>query len=208
MRIHTKLLALLIVALTFGIFASAASANRLSISETDFDVIWPETSDLNFTAGGNTVECSVTLLGSFHSRTIRKVAGLLIGAVRHARIGDCDNGTAIIDVNPPWVVRYTNFTGTLPNLTGATLTLTGQRFTINHEGSGATCITVANSPANGRVEIGAGGVVTGLTALGAPTIPIDDVGASFLCDLAGTGAFSGTGNVTDLEGDTLTVRLI
>ncbi|HMI90651.1 MAG TPA: hypothetical protein VK509_04770 [Polyangiales bacterium] len=208
MLIYTKLLALLIVALTFGIAASGASANRLSVSEEDAEIIWPEAEDVNFNAGGNTVECSITLLGSFHSRTIKKIANMLVATVSHATLGDCDNGTGIIDTRPPWHVRYVNFTGTLPNLTGVTIQLTGPRFTINHTGSGATCITVANSPANSRANVGAGGLVTGLTSLGTPTIPLDDVGGSFLCDLAGTGAFSGTANVTDLDGSTVTIRLI
>ncbi|HMI90652.1 MAG TPA: hypothetical protein VK509_04775 [Polyangiales bacterium] len=208
MRIYTRLLALLIVALTFGIAASGASANRLSVSEGDLEVQWTEATDVNFTAGGNTVECSATLLGSFHSRTIRKVAGLLVGAVSHARIGDCDNGTGIIDTAPPWHVRYTSFTGTLPALTGVVLMLTGQRYTISHEGSGATCITNANAPASSRANVSAGGLVTGLTPLETPTIAVDDVGGSFLCDLAGAGSFSGTGIVTDLDGSLVTIRLI
>ncbi|HMI90650.1 MAG TPA: hypothetical protein VK509_04765 [Polyangiales bacterium] len=208
MRINSKALILLIIALTLGIAAVGASANRLSINEDDVEIKWPETADLNFTAGGNTFECSVTLLGSFHSRTLRKVVGLLVGTVRHAVIGDCDNGTVIIDTRPPWHVRYVNFTGALPNLTGATFQLTGQRYTITQEAAGATCITVANSPANGRVNVGAGGALAGFTALTTPTIPIDDVGGSFLCDLAGSLSFSGTGQVTDLDGDVLTVRLI
>ncbi|HMJ01647.1 MAG TPA: hypothetical protein VK506_01825, partial [Conexibacter sp.] len=176
MRILGKLLVLPIAALMLGLVVSAASAGRLSVDDINFKLIWPEAEDINFTAGGNTVECSVTLLGSFHRGTVSKTAGALTGAVSQAAIGDCDNGTAIIDTRPPWHVRYTSFSGTLPAITGITSTLSGQRKTINHTASGATCITVANSPASGRSNVGAGGVVTGLTALGTPTIPIDDVG--------------------------------
>jgi len=208
MRSIAKLLVLPIAVLMFGLVASAASAGRLSVNEDDFKLIWPESEDINFTAGGATTECSVTLLGSFHRGSVSKTAGALTGMVTQATIGDCDNGTVIIDVRPPWHMRYVSFSGTLPNMSGIVTSLTGQRYTINHEGSGLTCITVANSPANGRVNIGAGGVAASLTALGTPTIPVDDVGGSFLCDLAGVGSFSGSGNVTDVDGDTVTVRLI
>ena len=208
MRLIAKLLVLPVAALMLGLVVSAASAGKLSIDDANFKLIWPEAEDLNFTAGGNTVECSVTLLGTFHRGTVSKTVGALTGVVSQATIGDCDNGTVIIDTRPPWHVRYVNFSGTLPNISGITSSVTGQRFTSNHEGSGATCITVANSPASGRSNVGAGGVVTGLTALGTPTIPIDDVGGSFLCDLAGSGAYSGTATVTDLVGGSITVRLI
>jgi len=208
MGIYTKLLALLIVALTFGIAASGASANRLSVSEEDAEIIWPEAEDINFTAGGNTVECSVTLLGSFHRRTITKVVASLIATVSHAVIGDCDNGTVVIDARPPWHVRYVNFTGTLPNITGVTIQLTGQRYTMTHTGSGTICLTNANANANATANVGPTSLVTGLTALSTPATALDDVGGSFLCDLAGEGTFSGTGKVTDLDGSLVTIRLI
>jgi len=208
MRIYTKLLALLIVALTFSIAAATASANRLSVSEEDFEVIWPEANDLNFTAGGNTVECSVTLLGSFHRRTIQKIIRSLIGTVAHAVVGDCDNGTAVIDGRPPWHLTYEGFRGTLPNITGVRLLLRNYRFTINHTASGAICLTNAGRNAAGTAIVGASGLITGLTAERVPPTDMDDVGASFLCDLAGSGAFEGTGIVTDLDGSLITIRLI
>jgi len=56
MRISFIALALLIVALTVSIAASAASANRLSVSEEDAEAIWPEAEDINISAGGLVVE--------------------------------------------------------------------------------------------------------------------------------------------------------
>jgi len=208
MRIYTKLLALLIVALTFGITTATASANRLSVSEEDAEMIWPEAEDINFAAGGNNVECSITLLGSFHSRTIRKIANLLVATVSHARIGDCDSGTAIIDAPPPWHVRYVGFTGTLPAISGVTIQLTGPRYTVSDPDTGGVCLTNAGVPAQSRINVGASGLVTSVTALSTPTIAIDDVGGSVICDLAGIGAFTGVARFTDLDGNLVVITLI
>jgi len=208
MRIYTKLLTLLIVALAFSIAAATASATRLSVSEEDFEIIWPEAQDLNFSTGGNTFECSVTLLGSFHRKTIQKIIRSLIGTVAHAVVGDCDNGTLVFDRRPPWHVTYEGFRGTLPAITGVRLLFRGYRFTISNAGTGAVCLTNAERNAAGTANVGVSGLITGLTAETVPPTDIDDVGGSFLCDLAGSLTFEGTGIVTDLDGSLVTIRLI
>jgi len=100
-----------------------------------------------------------------------------------------------------------NFTGTRPAISGVTIHLTGPRYTVSDPDVGAVCLTNAGVPANSRVNVPACGLVTGLTALESPTIPIEDVGGSVVCDLLGIGAFSGTGGLTDLDA-LITLRLI
>jgi len=207
MRTYTKLLALLVVGVTLLVAAATASAQRLEIDDLDFRSAWTEAEDLNFNTGGLTVECSVTLIGSFHSRTIRKVLRALIGSISRATIGDCDQGTATITRAPPWHVTYEGFRGTLPIITGVRLLLRGQRFLISKPEFGANCFTPEDSNAAGTGNI-AGGVVRSLTAEPSPTIPIDDLVGSELCDFAGSGSFSGTGIVDDNAGAALGIRLI
>jgi hypothetical protein len=57
------------------------------------------------------------LEGSFHSRSIAKVAGALIGYITAAKLGPCAVGSAtILRETLPWHTRYVWFTGVLPDI--------------------------------------------------------------------------------------------
>jgi len=74
---------------------------------------------------GDTVSCTVTLEGSFHYRTIRKVEGSLIGYITRAIVDtpNCRSGPqagisgAALTETLPWHITYVNFEGALPNVT-------------------------------------------------------------------------------------------
>jgi hypothetical protein len=119
----------LTAALVVVIAASAASANRLTISERNFLIRW---APLTFAStAGSSIRCSLTLDGSFHSSTISKVTGSLIGYINAGTIAGtsgngkeaiCTGGTAtLLRETFPWHVQYDGFSGTLPRITSTTV---------------------------------------------------------------------------------------
>jgi hypothetical protein len=189
---------------------SSANANNLSTSNQQIRVTWSRLS-LN-TSTILTITCAVTLEGSFHSRTIRKVARSLIGYISRAAVSQCSGGTATINQETlPWHLTYESFGGTLPNITEITLLLIRASFIIDNASSGRTCraTTTTENPAAGiATRNTTTGAITGLRADESRGIPLVNGPGGLLCGL-GTGRFSGTGNVT-LLGTTnaISVRLI
>jgi hypothetical protein len=206
MRNRSKLL--LVGLATAAVLAAAvgsASANRLSVSEPRYRIVW---NPLTLEAAGAQVKCVVTLEGSFHSATVRKVANALVGYVTRATLNNCTEGSAtILQATLPWHVRYESFSGTLPNITGVNLLLIGASFRADPPGIAPACLarTTEANPARGIVNINASHVVTGLTADPIPGIPLSE---GFGCGIA-EGHFIGTGAVTRLgTTGSLTVTLI
>jgi len=162
MRINPKLgLVALAAALLLATVVSTASARNLSVSNQQVRVTWRS---LEFASSLVTIRCPVTLEGSFHSRTIAKNAGSLIGAVTRVAIKNesCTNGTARV-VNLPWHITYEGFNGVLPNITGINLLLNRFRFRLTvpgfcTEGEYGT----ATDNITGVATREAGGAITGL----------------------------------------------
>ncbi len=220
MRTFRKLvLAGLTAALLISLASGAAAANRLATNDLDFYAIWNDESQrLSFEAGV-TIDCEVTLLGHFHTQTITKTLGSLIGLVDHVEVDEtgCINGDAIPvppegDVN--WHLTYEGFTGTLPNITGVFLLLQGIEFVIQSD-IGADCIASADEGeagddnALGLAGREASGAITGIDADPNPQIDISDLPESNgLCDLVGTGGFDGTADVESGEGADLDITLV
>jgi hypothetical protein len=107
-------LAVVGAAALLGALVGGASARTLSVSNQTTRATW---SVIEFiSASGVTVRCPLTLEGSFHSRTLAKVVGSLVGyTTRAAFPGDCP-----MSVRPetlPWHEHYLGFIGTLPNVT-------------------------------------------------------------------------------------------
>jgi len=198
--LYTALAATLLLSLAVG----GASANRLSLSENQFDIRWGA---LEFVpSSGSTVRCPVTLLGTFHSQTIRKVINNLIGAVDHAVVANalCVGGRAtVLTATLPWHVRYNGFTGTLPNITGVGLTLVGASFRIDNGTLSCLARTDTTDPAGGIANV-SGGQVRTLTADSSRTIDLENEG---FCAF-GSGRFAGTGDVENRRGGLLFISLI
>jgi hypothetical protein len=122
MSARSKLvLAGLVAASMMGLAVGCVSANRLSLSNRLFRFTWEEL-DFTHEGGGSNphVTCAVTLEGSFHSSTIRKVARALIGHVTRGIVKSesCTNGSVtILRESLPWHTTYESFRGTLPNIT-------------------------------------------------------------------------------------------
>lgn len=154
MRNRTKLIFTgLTAALLMSLAVSVASANSLSTSEPKFKAVWGQ---LRFVeeGGGTLVECPVTLEGSFHSSTIAKVPGSLIGHVSRAVKGACGTEQAtILTATLPWHVTYQGIRGTLPNPEGIRVLLLGASFRLRIFGFiFCLSVTTAESPSNGIIE--------------------------------------------------------
>ena len=211
MHRYTKLLLTSLAATAILALAiSSASANRLSATGGRlWRVTW---TSLRFTSNFSsaTILCPVTLEGSFHSATILKTAGSLIGFVTRASVrSPCTGGRASVNQGSlPWHIRYRSFTGTLPRLSGATFGLVGAEFEIEPN-NGQTCRvrTEAGRPAVGTINIEAGGVATGLTP--DPNTRIGLREGSFGCGIA-SGFFEATSQTpTELgTGARITITLI
>jgi hypothetical protein len=210
----TKLmLAGLAATVVLSLAVGSASARRIQTSEQGFLARWT-----NIVMGGSgfRISCPLTLEGSFHSRTLSKVCGQLIGYVSKAQIPTgleppCSGGTAtILTETLPWHIRYASFAGRLPNITRIRVQLVNTRIQV-HPRETATCLTgsTPSHPDVGDINIGASGEGRTLVALPEFSIPLSGEG-EFLCNLAGEAIFEGSGEIFTLVTPQvrITVRLV
>jgi hypothetical protein len=196
-------LASLAATMLLSLAVSSAGARRFEVTEQGFLVRW---SPLVFEAFGGRISCPVTLEGSFHSRTLSKVSGQLIGYVTAAFVqGEsppCVGGTAtVLRATLPWHILYMSFSGTLPRITRIRISLREAAFRVQ---LGIACLarTSQSNPAVGDIGVTAEGVARTLTALPEFTIPFTDC--------LGSGRFEGTGEIFTqrLPQVRITVRLV
>jgi hypothetical protein len=195
-RILTTLTAITILALAI----TNATANNLRVSNQQIRVTWTGLGLSNNVIRG-TFKCPVTLEGSFHSATIRKVAGALIGYISRAAVGNgeppCTGGRATFNQETlPWHLTYASFGGTLPRITELTLNLIRASFIIStSEGNTCRATTTRENPG---VDIATRdtttGAITGLRADESRSIPLVNGPGGIFCGL-GEGRFSGSGRV-------------
>jgi len=205
MRTRGRTFALALMASSIlAINITTATAAHLRASSALAIIRW---APLRFIAGSNTASCNVTLEGSFHSATIAKVNEALIGNISRASVNSCTGGSATaLAETLPWHVRYSGFTGTLPNITGVKLRIISDSFRVQPSGS-TVCLarsTVANPIIGIVTENPTTHSITGMTAEPNAAIPLE----GFLCEFAGEGRFEGTGSVENGARGTITVTLI
>jgi hypothetical protein len=129
MRNSKLLLTALGAAAVLGALVSAASANRIALSNQTFRATW--TWEFVEPIGFIALRCPVTIEGSFHSRTMSKVLEQLIGYVTQATLAEtrCTGGSArILTETLPWHIRYNGFGGTLPAITRINIRIVGLAF--------------------------------------------------------------------------------
>lgn len=190
MNARNVFIATLAAAIVLGSVAGTAAANRLAFSENHFRVVW---GILTFEAGTGffNIKCPVTVEGSFHSKTLSKVAEQLIGYVTRMSLNNeaCTSGHfTVLTATLPWHVRYGSFTGTLPTITTFRLKVVG--FAILYEAAGFNCLYEGTWSWTLNREAGTG-VTRTVTPTG--TIPLKTQLAGFTCP--GTGEFIGSGEV-------------
>jgi len=195
MKLGKLLLAVVGATVLLGALVATASAGRFEISSQSGRGTWVT---MNFGGGFGTVECEVVLEWTFHTRSITKTAGSLIGYVTAGNVSRCARGNATVNRGSlPWHVRYTSFTGTLPNITGLSATVTGAEWTTREPTFGITCtVRAAESSTIGTFTLSSG-IVTRLEASGESRC------GEFSGRLSGS-----TTNVENRSGARLTIRLI
>lgn len=165
--------------------AGTASARSFSISNQTWRAIFypflPEEArrepeqgeqiEITDESGTTIYRCRLTLEGSFHARSIAKVAETLIGYVNRAALGECEFlDTRVLRETLPWHVRYRSFSGALPNIVGFTTAIVGFAMSIR-EPSSRVCLgrSTATEPFILRWEREAGGRLSEASASGSIT---------------------------------------
>jgi len=179
---YTKLILVGLTATIAMAFAvNAASANRLSVSNRNFRVVWTALEFREPAGFFGTVRCPVTLEGSFHYWTIAKVEKALIGHVSRASVTStsCTGGHAtILTESLPWHVTYRGFTGTLPDINIFKILLTGAKFKIESALAGNCLATTSvEHPALGNANVSKATSPPLITTLTPETNQIPLVGA-------------------------------
>jgi len=195
MKLSKLLLTIVAATVLLGGLNTSASARNFSGSEQRNTGLWTR---LDFSGGFGTVECEVKLSGSLHTRTATKTVNSLIGYITEGTVLRCSRGSATINqASLPWHRRYRSFTGTLPNITGQSETITGAEWSAREPTFGITCtVPRATSSVIGTYTI-SGGTVTRADVSGSSPC------GSFTGSLAGS-----TTNVTNGAGARITVTLI
>ncbi|MFL5817225.1 MAG: hypothetical protein ACJ76L_06445 [Conexibacter sp.] len=193
MKLGKLLIAVTTVTVLLGALVGSASARNFSTSSQLNRATFTR---MNFAGGFGTFECEVVLEGTFHSRTSTKTVGTLLGLITAANVSRCARGGATINRETlPWHRRYASFTGTLPNITSLSNTISGFSWSIREPTFGITC-RVENASLTNTYRL-SGGVVTEYSVSG--TAPC----GSF------SGTFSGsTTNIENRSGSRITVTLI
>jgi hypothetical protein len=126
LTLSKRILAGLAASLLLGLGVGSATADTLSFSNVKFRITWAA---LNLHDGAEiSVRCPVTFEGSFHSSTIRKRTGLLIGFITRAVVNGtsppCTGGrVTILRETLPWHMTYEDFVGVLPRIEAVVLLL-------------------------------------------------------------------------------------
>jgi hypothetical protein len=168
----------LVAAFVLALGVGSAQARRFELSAQHIRAVWTR---LPFN-WGETIECPVTLEGSFHSRTLSKVSGALIGYITAANTikgaENCVGGWGMLFLTPeegfsgalntlPWHVRYDSFEGMLPTIAGIRVDVVGFAIRFRRVELGVTirCLyrSLETSPVSFIFRLAAG-VVTGLQA--------------------------------------------
>jgi len=138
MRLTKFALAMAGAVLVLAALVSSASAGRLSSTTQIINASWAR---LNFRGGLGTVECEVILNGTFHSRTIAKVANSLIGFFTAANVTRCARGNATaLRETLPWHLQYSSFSGTLPVISSHSIRIIGESFRVSEPVFGVNCL--------------------------------------------------------------------
>jgi hypothetical protein len=139
MHTHIKLaLSALVAALALSAAAGNAAARRFEVSERRFEITFEA---VGYRGGGLSIECRATMQGSFHSRTISKVSGQLIGYITEAKFahpcreaegwllnGVERRGEITFANTLPWHIMYLAFSGALPRIQRIAIGIAGYAY--------------------------------------------------------------------------------
>lgn len=204
-----------VLLLAFGL--GTASARNLSITIEKFKATWRS---LEFVSEFVTIRCPVTLEGSFSSRTIAKVLGLLIGPVNRAVVKQeaCTNGRvaafngsetyngSTTSNTLPWHISFEVFFGRLPAIESVSILFSRFRFGVTAPGLCTGQYGTAENRILFSLPLNAGGEVTGITPVaGSNTVNLLRTDSG-ICPT--TGRLAGSGSIAEPGGITIKIRLI
>jgi len=196
MKLGKLLLAVVGATVLLGALVSSASARNLSVSEQRTTALWTR---WNISGGFGTIECEVKLSRSFHTRTFAKTANSLIGYITEGTVLRCSRGSLTINqASFPWHLRYRGFTGTLPNITGLSETVTGAEWTLREPTFGIACTVRSESSSTILTYSVSSGTFANVGVSGE-----SPCSGTTILTLEGT-----TTNVTNGAGGRVTIRLI
>jgi hypothetical protein len=197
MKLRRTLFAMAGATVLLGALVATASAGRLSSSSQTLRATF---SRVDFGGGFGTSECPLTLEGSFHSKTLAKVAGSLTGYITRAIVGTCIRGSGtILTATLPWHVRYVSFAGTLPAIQRINAQISGVNFNIREPTFGVSCLA-SNASMNVAFTREASGALTSAAVEG-PNIETS-------CGIRGTLSGTSTAFTVLGSGGRITVTLI
>jgi hypothetical protein len=141
MRFKGKaLLAGVLAATLLSALSASSSARNFSLSNAS----WTSVYGIEVAGGFGRVRCpSLTLSGSFHSRTLAKVRESLVGYVTSAGgNGFCSGllSVRVLTERLPWHVRYIGFSGLLPNISSAGWQIIGFEYLVTETAFGIRCL--------------------------------------------------------------------
>jgi hypothetical protein len=187
----------------------SALAHRLATSTGTFRYVWLSShlAIFGWPEIGALFSCPLTLEGTFHSRTVSKVSGQLIGYVTSAFVGRaeaCSGGSlTILHETLPWHVRYDSFTGTLPSISSVKSQIIGVKMRLADASITCTFTSTASGPLFATASRERGGLVAQETLSG--TIPADGFCAFGASSITLAGATPG---VTSQEGAAMAMTLV
>jgi hypothetical protein len=197
MHIRSRLLLISLITLTLAMAVTAAHAVRLRASATPFRITWGSL-ELSF-EGLEPIHCAVTMEGSLHSSTIRKVSGALVGYITRSSItpGTCreEGGLTISQETLPWHVRYRGFTGTLPAITGIEVGIIRARFRFEYGELRCNLTTTAERPARFVADVEARSQITAFRASPSALIPFE---GGVPCEVVEEASLAGSGRMVVL----------
>jgi len=197
-------LAALAAGCVLAVAVGSAGARRFEFSEQRFGIVFEE---VGYSGGGTSARCKITLAGSFHSRTISKVAGALIGYITAGNVvPPCIEGSArLLPETLPWHIRYQSFSGVLPRISSIEIGIVGWAYLQICIGQSCLFRSTAERPVSWFLNLEATGRVTSVRWDEANQVPLN--GISAICPqelrLAGTGSFTVLNSST-----AITVRLV
>jgi len=182
----------------FGAMTTSATARELTVSGFAWEAHFRE---ITFQGAFGRARCFLTLHGSLHSRTIRKVAGTLVGFIDAVIRGSCAEGAAtILSETLPWHIKYTGFSGRLPDITSMRSDIIGWSVRIR-EGIAPACLarSTAAEPVTLSIVASRGELIE--TSIGGSIRTGAECGGS-------TGTYSGTSSFERASGGFIVISLI
>jgi hypothetical protein len=154
----TGILISVVATAVMAMTVTTASARNLSLTNQNIRMTF---NNLELGVEGiSTLTCRVTLEGSFHARTLPKVAESLVGYLTRVTTGQCNRGVTILTATLPWHIRYVGFSGRLPNITSIIARAVNVAFQVE-PGIGIRCLAAGNIEFS-SVRVTATGAITGL----------------------------------------------